>query len=98
MLDELYQALDDSTFQGDPTEMLLRIDEMCGEYDPRYKLKGHSILEEMEPDPGLFLEDSGFDVVALLTPEALDNDLLSCFDSSIYLRRMMVSQPTTLCY
>ena len=96
MLDELYQALDDPTFQGDPTEILLHIDEMCGEHDPRYKLGGGPILEEMEPDPGLFPEDTGFDVAALSTPEALDVGLLSCFNSSMFLQRMMVSQPTTL--
>lgn len=96
MLEELYQALDDPTFQGDPTEILLRIDEMWGEYDPRYKFDGRPILEEMEPDPGLFPEDTGFDVETLLAPEALDVDFLGCFNGSMYLRRMMVSQPTTL--
>ena len=98
MLDELYQALDDPTFQGDPTEFLLRIDEMWGEHDPKDKLEEYPGLEEMEPDPGMFPEDTDFDIAALLTPETLDVDLLSCFNNSKYLRRMMVSQPTTLCH
>lgn len=98
ILDELYQALDDPTFKGDPTEMLLRIDEMWGEYDSRLKLEERFGLEESQPDPGLFPEDTGSDVAALLTPGALDVDLLSCFNSSVYQRGTMVSRPTTSSY
>lgn len=92
ILDELYRALDDPTYQGDPTEILFRIDEMLGEHDPRPKLEGAFGLEEMEPDPGLFPEGSGLDAAALLTPEALNTEPLSSFNTSMYLQLMMVSE------
>lgn len=88
----MYELLDDPTYDGDPTETLLRIDEMLGEYDSRYKLERYPILEEIEPDPGLFPEDTGFDVAELDAPEFLNAEAFSSFDSSTYLQRMMVGE------
>ena len=92
MLDELYRSLEDPTYEGNPVETLFHIDEMLGEYDSRFKLEG--CLEVMEPDPGLFPEDTGFDIATLLTPEALDTEPLCSFNfnSTMYLRRMRVSE------
>ena len=96
MLDELYQALDDPAYQGDPTETLLRIDELIGEYDSRAKLEARFALEDIEPDPGLFQEDTDFDIAAFLTPEALNNESLISFNGSAYLQHLMVRGPSHL--
>ena len=95
-MDKIYEALGDPTYEGDPTGMLLLIDEMLGEHDSMFKLQQRYGLEEAEPDPGLFPEDSGFETAALLAPEALNAELLSSFNSSAYLERMMVSKSDTL--
>ena len=76
--------------------MLLLIDEMLGEHDSMFKFQQRHGLEEAEPDPGLFPEDSGFETAALLAPEALNAELLSSFNSSAYLERMMVSKSDNL--
>jgi len=92
----MYEVLDDPTYDGDPVETLLRIDEILGEHDSRCKFEQHPILEETEPDPGLFPEDTGFDITALYTPEALNAEPFNSFNSSAYLQRMMVSESNYL--
>jgi len=92
----MYEVLDDPTYDGDPAEILLRINEMLGEYDSRCNLEHHPILEEIEPDPGLFPEDTGSDITTLDTPEALNTEPFSSFSSSTYLQRMMVSESNYL--
>lgn len=85
-MDDLYEKLNDPEFDGDPSATLLLIEEMLGEKTE------HSILEEMEPDPGLFPDYPDFDIAAFTPPEALNTETSTPFNSSIYLRHMMVGE------
>jgi hypothetical protein len=91
-LDQLYKDLDDPAYDGDPVGILLLIKDLLGERDSKPEFGVYQILEDMEPDPGLFPDDPGFEVTTLTPPEILDAEALIPFDSSVYLQQMAVSE------
>lgn len=93
----MYREMDDPEHQGNLVDALEIIQELMGEHDTRSEFfEQNPPLEETEPDPLLFPEDSGFEDAVLATPEAPVTGMSKSFDRSAYLESMKVGKFSSL--